>query len=77
MRGEEKLARDVYLTLYETWQFPVFRNIPRSEQRHSNAIKALLTKYNINDPYVDDTVDITNQKHYNKKKHQMIILGYV
>ncbi len=50
MREEEKLARDVYLYLYNTWQNPVFSNISKSEQRHMDAIKTLLDKYGLEDP---------------------------
>ncbi|MDK2464101.1 MAG: DUF2202 domain-containing protein, partial [Candidatus Korarchaeota archaeon] len=42
MREEEKLARDVYLTLYEKWGLPIFQNIARSEQTHMDAVKTLL-----------------------------------
>jgi len=34
MREEEKLARDVYLTLTDTWQLPIFWNIAGAKQRH-------------------------------------------
>jgi len=34
MREEEKLARDVYLKLFDTWKLTVFSRIARSEQRH-------------------------------------------
>ena len=57
MREEEKLARDVYQSLYEMWQMPVFRNISKSEQRHMDMIKLLLDKYNLPDP-----VEITGDK---------------
>jgi len=50
MREEEKLARDVYLTLYNKWKLPIFLNIARSEQRHMDAIKYLLEKYGLKDP---------------------------
>lgn len=50
MREEEKLARDVYLALYDKWGLPVFQNIADSEQAHTNAIKALLDRYGIEDP---------------------------
>ena len=42
MRQEEKLARDVYLILYEKWGLVIFSNIANSEQSHMNAIKTLL-----------------------------------
>jgi hypothetical protein len=50
MREEEKVARDVYLTLYETWGSQVFSNIARSEQSHMDAVKTLLDRYGIADP---------------------------
>ncbi len=50
MREEEKVARDVYLTLYETWGSQVFSNIARSEQSHIDAVKTLLDRYGIVDP---------------------------
>jgi hypothetical protein len=50
MREEEKLARDVYLKLYAQWSDPVFLRISRSEQRHMDAVGALLEKYGMDDP---------------------------
>jgi len=50
MREEEKLARDVYLTLYEKWKLPIFANIARSEQTHMDAVKLLIDKYGLEDP---------------------------
>ncbi len=47
MREEEKLARDVYLTLNEKWNLRVFENIARSEETHTNAVKKVLEAYNI------------------------------
>ena len=54
MREEEKLARDVYVTLGEKWGLPMFSNIPRSEQIHSDAVKVLLDRYDLEDPIKDD-----------------------
>jgi hypothetical protein len=50
MREEEKLAHDVYVTLYETWGLRVFDNISRSEQQHTDAVAYLLDRYDISDP---------------------------
>ncbi|MBN2591503.1 MAG: DUF2202 domain-containing protein [Sedimentisphaerales bacterium] len=50
MRQEEKLARDVYLTLSEQWDAVVFANISESEQRHMDSIKRLIDIYNLEDP---------------------------
>lgn len=54
MSEEEKLARDVYLELYETWDLPVFYNIAQSEQTHMDAVKTLIEKYNLKDPITDE-----------------------
>ena len=45
MREEEKLARDVYLKLYDRWELPIFRNIANSEATHMEAIKTLIDRY--------------------------------
>ena len=50
LREEEKLARDVYLFLYEKWHSPLFNNIAVAEQTHMDAIKVLLDRYGIPDP---------------------------
>ncbi len=50
MKQEEKLARDVYRTLYARWGHPAFANISVSEQRHMDAVSALLLRYQISDP---------------------------
>lgn len=50
MRQEEKLARDVYLTLGEKYNLPVFTNIPQAEQRHMDQLGQLLEKYGMDDP---------------------------
>ncbi len=50
MREEEKLARDVYLSLHELWGQGTFANIAESEQTHTDAVKALLNQYGVEDP---------------------------
>ncbi len=61
MREEEKLARDVYLTLNEAWDLQVFSNIARAEQSHMAAIGTLLTRYGIADPAAgNDVGEFTN-----------------
>lgn len=58
MREEEKVARDVYLTLAEHW-YPiegnsavvtVLNNIAASEQTHMESMEAILEKYSLPDP---------------------------
>lgn len=56
MREEEKLARDVYLTLYEQWNTAIFQNIAESESAHMNAVLTLLTQYEIEDPVGDKAI---------------------
>ena len=50
MREEEKLARDVYLYLYELYPLRPFLNISKSEQAHMDAIKYLIDTYELKDP---------------------------
>lgn len=56
MREEEKLARDVYITLYEIYGMKVFANISRSESTHMEAIKFYMDTYGIEDPVKDNEV---------------------
>lgn len=58
MREEEKLARDVYLTLYDFWNLNIFRNIASSEQTHTDAVKDLLVQYGISDPVSTDEIGV-------------------
>ena len=56
MVEEEKLARDVYITLGETWDRPIFQNISESEQIHVDSIRTLLDRYGVEDPTLDKEV---------------------
>ncbi len=58
MREEEKLARDVYQTLYEKWGINIFSNIAQSEQTHTEAVRDLLEKYNLADPVTEDVIGV-------------------
>ncbi|MDD3620489.1 MAG: DUF2202 domain-containing protein [Desulfobulbaceae bacterium] len=55
MREEEKLARDVYLTLMEMYpDEQAFSNIGEgSEQTHTDTVRDMLAKYSIPDPNPD------------------------
>ena len=48
------MARDVYLTLYDEYEAPIFAIISESEQRHMDAMKSLIVKYGLVDPVKDD-----------------------
>ena len=62
MREEEKLARDVYLAMYEQYGIPIFRNISKSEQHHMNQVLCLLQHYNLPDPASADTGVFNNSE---------------
>lgn len=60
MREEEKLAHDVYVTLYERWGLPIFQNISQSELSHTNSIKTLLDRFGLTDPASSEIGVFTN-----------------
>lgn len=47
MMEEEKLAYDVYVTLFDIYGTPIFNTISKSEETHITAVNLLLAKYNI------------------------------
>ncbi len=58
VREEEKLARDVYRTMFDLWGKTIFSNISLSEQRHMDAVKNVLDKYGISDPVGNHAVGV-------------------
>ncbi len=58
MYQEEKLARDVYITLGELWNSRVFLNIQKSEQKHMNALKTALAQYQLETPIASDEIGV-------------------
>lgn len=50
MREEEKLARDVYDSMYAKWAVNPFGNIRFSEQTHMNKMNTLIKKYQLENP---------------------------
>jgi len=58
MREEEKLARDVYLTMYGVWGLEIFNIIAESEQMHTDAVRSKIEKYDLEDPVTDDSVGV-------------------
>ncbi len=55
MWQEEKVARDVYTTLYETYGLPIFTNIAKSEQIHMETIESIMEKYDLTIPIDEGT----------------------
>lgn len=65
MREEEKLARDVYLTLGDLYpSLTVFDKIDDSEQKHADTMEAKLDQYGIPDPSTSDAVGVFTGAEY-------------
>ncbi len=75
MREEEKLARDVYLTLGQKYDTPVFSNIPQSEQRHMDQLGLLLERYDLEDPIQNAETGKFNSKEMQKLYNQLVAQG--
>ena len=58
MREEEKLARDVYMTLGDVWGTPIFTNIAGAESMHMTSIEMLITHYGLDDPVDENPVGV-------------------
>ena len=77
MRVEEKLAHDVYVTLYDLWNMPIFLNISQSESRHTASIAKLLSAYNITDPVDDSQIGVFEDPEIQKLYTDLIAQGSV
>lgn len=75
MREEEKLARDVYITLFQKWNINIFHNISQAEQSHMDAIKALLDKYSLEDPVANTTVGTFQSQQFTDLYHTLVEKG--
>jgi hypothetical protein len=77
MREEEKLARDVYLTLDQYWgaQTQVFANIAVSEEQHTSTIDYLLEKYAIEDPVLRDEIGVFTNQELQALYDQLVVRG--
>lgn len=76
-REEEKLARDVYLALHETWQAAVFVQIAGAEQRHMDAVKGLLDRYAIADPVGANPVGVFTDPRLSSLYAELVSQGRV
>lgn len=75
MREEEKLARDVYKTLYAKWGSRPFYNISSSEQTHMDAVLSLLKKYDIADPVGTNDIGVFKNSTLQNLYKQLVDLG--
>lgn len=60
MREEEKLARDVYRAFYALYEHPIFNNISKSEDAHSQAVLHLINGFELIDPALEEEGAFTN-----------------
>jgi hypothetical protein len=80
MREEEKLARDVYITLGSMYpEARVFQNIQDSEEEHTGSVQEILTKYGLEDPNTDDELGVyTGEEwgeYFTKKYIELVEMG--
>lgn len=75
MREEEKLAHDVYISLYNKWGVNIFSNIASSEQTHTNAVLTLLNKYEIADPVNTNTIGVFSDTSLQSLYNQLLEMG--
>lgn len=75
MRQEEKLARDVYMTLYDKWQVRAFRNISRAEQRHMNALGRAIDRYDLEDPIEGDGLGVFADPEFAALYEKLVSMG--
>lgn len=68
MREEEKFAHDVYQAMANLYGLPIFTNIATSEATHTEAMRLLLERYQLDDPTLGNGMgeftDITLQSLY-------------
>lgn len=75
MREEEKLARDVYLYLYEIYPLRPFANISKSEQVHMDAMQYLIGLYNLEDPVKDNPAGVFGNEELQELYNALIERG--
>lgn len=79
MREEEKLARDVYIYLYNQWSSEqgsgVFDGISSAEQTHTDAILTLLNRYGIADPVGDNAEGVFEDPALQTLYNDLITIG--
>jgi hypothetical protein len=77
MREEEKLAHDVYITLYNKWKLNVFQNISKSELTHTEAVKYLIERYKLEDPVKDSSVGVFTNKEFTDLYKKLVEKGNI
>jgi len=74
MMEEEKLAYDVYVTLFDMYGTTIFNTISKSETLHIEAVNKLLTKYNITNT-ASATIGVYTNEHLQELFDALVDLG--
>ena len=77
LREEEKLARDIYIKMYALYGKRIFSNIIESEQRHMDAVKGLLDRYNLDDPAAGNDVGVFTSQEIQRLFDDLLARGIV
>ncbi len=75
MIEEEKLARDVYLTLADIWGTPIFTNIASAEQTHMNAVLGLIDMYELEDPVGNNPIGVFQNAELQAMYDDLVMTG--
>jgi len=74
MREEEKMARDVYVYMYDKYKLPVFKNITKSENAHMSAVLRLIEGFKITDNSTNNPGEYKNTR-IAELYNQLITMG--
>ena len=77
IREEEKLAYDVYQTMFDIYGVSVFQNIPNSELSHMEAMLSIIKKYNLTDPLVTNARGVFVNTNLQALYNQLVSQGRV
>lgn len=72
---EEKVARDVYRHLAESWDAEIFSKIADSEQKHVDAVTKLFSTYEIELPLTMDEEGIFTNEELQEMYNELIAKG--
>ncbi len=75
MIEEEKLARDVYITLSKKYDTKVFKNISDAENRHMDAIVCLIEKYDLKNPIEGKAIGEFSDRKFQDMYESLVIRG--
>src|SRR5690606_40421673 len=77
MREEEKLAHDVYVTMFNTWGAQIFANIAESETEHTEAVLEQIEQYGVEDPAEGNPVGVFEDPYLQALYDKLVAMGSV